>query len=273
MRIIKYPIDETYFQVIDTERKAYFLGLLYADGSMSKEHYHSLKIILQKRDLHILEELRKDIQPTKPFYYIKNGKYIGLDFTNKYLYSDLVELGCIPNKTHKLVFPTIDQKLIHHFIRGYYDGDGCLTGSFQKKYKINRVKKWKWSIVSTESFCKSVQNLITVHSKIDCRHPTHNNSTRNLNVCGRENIFNLLNFLYKDATVFLQRKFDKYQEFLDEYQKAKELVSVRRLFTNAQIQEIRIKYITKKYTYAQLAKEYNCHKDTIRKLIKKLQYK
>jgi intein/homing endonuclease len=276
MRIIKYPINENYFKKIDTERKAYFLGLLFADGGLDKA-VTNISITLKDEDLHILEELRKDIQPTKPFYKAKSGPYTELVFTNKYLYADLIKHGCIPNKTFLLQFPKLKKDLVRHFIRGYFDGDGCLTGSYRSNYSVAaRVKKWTVSFVSTLQFCESLQKRfkkLGVASRIDCRWPERNNTTRTLTISGRVHINILLDWLYKDATIYLNRKHNKYLEFVADSKQAKELKSVCRKFSQAQADEIRKLYKTGEYTYLALAKKYNVCRDTILRLISLKQYK
>lgn len=60
----KYKTD--YFNVIDTEKKAYFLGFIYADGCIYKRQKGnsleiSLNISIQSKDKEILEELEKEL--------------------------------------------------------------------------------------------------------------------------------------------------------------------------------------------------------------------
>lgn len=51
-----YKVVEDYFDNIDSEAKAYFLGLLYADGNLSSEEGRNcIKITLQKKDDDIRE--------------------------------------------------------------------------------------------------------------------------------------------------------------------------------------------------------------------------
>lgn len=67
----------------------------------------------------------------------------------------LINLGCVPNKSLILKFPSLnifqEKKLVYAFIRGYVDGDGCLT--FSKNGKLNL------SIVGTYDFLLGITNI------------------------------------------------------------------------------------------------------------------
>jgi len=70
--------------------------------------------------------------------------------TSKEMVSDLIKHGCFPNKTFTLRFPNINQKLIHHFMRGYFDGDGSIYNGQQKN----------WYILGNYDFLKEYQKNI-----------------------------------------------------------------------------------------------------------------
>ena len=103
-----YSVDETYFDNIDTQNKAYVLGLLYADGNVSKTKYR-LQLSLQERDKHILEQIRNDMKSTRPLVFRQFNKYnsnkqnhYSLNIDCKRIHSSLAQLGIIPKKTHVL---------------------------------------------------------------------------------------------------------------------------------------------------------------------------
>lgn len=127
----KYPINEDFFDVIDTQEKAYVLGLLYADGC-NLSNTNSVCLSLKAADLHILEEFRDLVSPERPIgvYTSKQcSDSCSLNLASKHVSDQLTKLGCMPQKTHKLQFPNEDQvpkHLIRHFIRGYFDGDGYI---------------------------------------------------------------------------------------------------------------------------------------------------
>src|SRR5258706_2989612 len=121
----KYPINESFFEKIDSEEKAYFLGLLFADGTNSIKKTE-VKLALGEIDKHILSRLNNFFQPTKPLYFQKSKlgrqNLYKLIINSKKISYRLNDLGIVPNKTHKLIFPKyLDNNLLKHFIRGYFD--------------------------------------------------------------------------------------------------------------------------------------------------------
>jgi hypothetical protein len=146
----KPKFDYTYFHNINTTRKAYYLGFLYADGSICKNDYR-ISIFLQDRDCNIIKSLHSDLKSQTNIQYreaFNNRKaQYGVYFNSKDMYYDLINLGIKDNKSIKGVnFPSIDSYLIPHFIRGFFDGDGTV-GLRQAMYKgrkngINRNMKF-----------------------------------------------------------------------------------------------------------------------------------
>lgn len=125
----KYSLDESILDYIDCEEKAYFLGLLWSDGNVSKEK-NDISIRLISKDKEILQQL-------SIFFYGQDRITIATDsnnkeiatfrMTSKKLKQRLVELGCPPNKTFVTKYPSgLDPSLDRHFIRGMIDGDGSV---------------------------------------------------------------------------------------------------------------------------------------------------
>src|ERR1035437_4280784 len=139
MGIRKFKLKENFFDEIDTQEKAYFLGFLYADGC-NILHRNRVSIVLHEKDYELLKmlndllldgndikiEKRKNIEG----HYINgklcrnNGNSIRLDINSKYMSQKLNSIGMIPMKSSVVLFPTcVPFHLMNHFIRGYFDGD------------------------------------------------------------------------------------------------------------------------------------------------------
>mgnify|MGYP001148009924 CR=1 FL=1 len=221
----KYSIDETFFDNIDTQEKAYFLGFLYADGYNNTNH-NAVNLSLKEADKEILIKLNNLLQPAKPLQFvnmesqrkqgIKASNQYRLVIANKHISNRLNELGCVQAKTYILEFPEwLNINLYPHFIRGYNDGDGY-------------IGKRNISITSTDMFCNKLKyifkNILNITSSIRIRHPGHNNNICMLEISGGRQCKKLLDWLYKDATIYLQRKYDSYISLLD---KIKEIDSPR----------------------------------------------
>lgn len=217
----KYNLDEHYFDVIDTQDKAYILGLLYADGSnnISKS---TISISLQEEDKELLEEIKSTINSEKPLEYIdySNKNDFGYHYKNQYrllLFSShmckvLQKIGMIPNKNLKLVFPNIDKSLYKHFIRGYFDGDGSVV----QQIRNDNNRPVLVTITSTESFCNTISDIIKNELNINscitdasCK----NGITKVLSISGRNVCKTFLDWIYDDANLFLERKYNRYLDY------------------------------------------------------------
>lgn len=129
--------NENYFDIIDTSQKAYFLGLMYADGYISHSTrkngsvYYIMSISLQVQDKSVLEKLRNEMNRPNELILVKtNGKrnpQYRFTVSGEKIHHDLEKHGCIERKSLNLQFPTtVPEELMSHFIRGYFDGDGCI---------------------------------------------------------------------------------------------------------------------------------------------------
>lgn len=206
----KYPLNESFFDHIDAQEKAYFLGFLYADGCNFPER-NNVTLSLQERDKGILLTLNSMLQPTKPLQFIRTRSenqqnQYRIVIASAHISNTLAAKGLTKAKTHTITFPQwLDDCLVKHFIRGYVDGDGW-------------IGKRSMSIVGTESLCLSIANILKqqlgVNSYISTRHPDRNNTTRTLEVSGRKKCLKVLSWLYDGFTVCLPRKFERYQDMV-----------------------------------------------------------
>lgn len=211
LRKYDYSYCENIFETIDTEEKAYWLGFLYADGNIEKDK-NVIELALQESDIEHLKKYRNFLHlNNKPFDY----KVRRFETTNKYSYrfsvcsanikNDLIKLGCFPSKTYTLKFPTNEQvpnHLIHHFIRGYIDGDGCIYTS---------SNKISLEVLGTMSFLEGYKQWVNLGvSKI--YKFNHANVYRVIN--SGKYALNILHRLYSEATIFLERKYKKYLDYI-----------------------------------------------------------
>lgn len=124
--------NNDYFRNIDSYDKAYFLGLLAADGSIvysKNKSKASITLSLTQSDSYILEKfniyakLNAKIKISHPEDEIPR-KYISINSIN--MANDLEQYGIVQNKSKKdsIHIPNIKEEFIPHFIRGFFDGDG-----------------------------------------------------------------------------------------------------------------------------------------------------
>ena len=121
----KKPFYENYFEKIDTERKAYFLGFLMADGCITERHKSQTCIAMQLKstDEYILYELKKELKTENKVGFSPARSHSQLKIHSDKMVEDLAKYGVVSKKTGKEVFPEdkIPQSLQHHFIRGFFD--------------------------------------------------------------------------------------------------------------------------------------------------------
>jgi intein/homing endonuclease len=216
-KVRKYSLNEQYFDNIDCEEKAYFWGILYADGNNSIKKTE-IKLNLQEDDHEILIKLNNLLQPTKPILYkptnrINCKSQYALIINSKIISYRLNELGIVPNKTFKVEYPTwLNNDLNRHFIRGYFDGDGCVTFN-----KIN--KQLCISFTGTENMMLGIQRILMdqldfYKTKLSNRYPERNNNIRSLMYFGNGNSRKFYNYLYNNSKIYMARKKNKFNKHL-----------------------------------------------------------
>jgi len=216
MRNRKYQVDFNFFEEIDNEEKAYFLGLLYADGCLVKNS-NCFFLSLQEQDSYILEQLKECLKYTGPIktlnYKTKKETYKNqklLRITNKKIYCDLINLGLFPNKSLSLKFPINNQvpnDLIFHFIRGYFDGDGSVTNS-KNKPVVNFLGTFEFLSELKKRF-----NAEYNFNEIQIRKLKHSNCF-SYSVGGKTQLKAVYRLLYKNCTTYLTRKKNKFEQIL-----------------------------------------------------------
>jgi len=205
--------NKRYFEHIDTEHKAYWLGFIMADGNIydyTKRPKYSLDIALQAKDKGHLEKLSKELSYTGEIRErLIAGKYPScrLQLHGKEIVNDLTELGCGPNKTMSLQVPKIPKELLRHFIRGYFDGDGSITiydDGYKDKLSISLC-------CGNEEFLNQVQSIIIEELNLT-EVKIYSDKRSNLKEYRKARIdaFKILTWLYKDSSVYLDRKYEKY---------------------------------------------------------------
>lgn len=209
----KYPLREDYFDNIDSEDKAYFLGLLFADGCNHRNDKKKISISLQSCDKDILSKFSQYLYGAENLQFIKTRKHYKdqycLSIHSTHVSDVLNTLGCVARKSLVLKFPDIQEKLIKHFIRGYFDGDGSLY------YYTRRNKpEYTLSIVSTKDFTDKLKYILNKELNIHvCDKLTGNNNiTHTIYVRGNKQVSKLLDWLYLDTNLYLERKYNKYLE-------------------------------------------------------------
>ena len=220
-RRVNINFKDDYFETIDTYKKAYYLGLLFADGSVRKVHNDSgqIRIYLQAQDKYILEEMAKDLGYDGALVErLDAGNHgFSLEANSNKMFYDLAKYGIVPNKTYETKhLPTnIPEEFIPSFALGLLDGDGCLSFS-DKKYKYLHMDFTSYYESMVTDYRNMIDKLI---EKEDHRSP-HFNGAWHITWSGNQQVVKILDILYEHADVYLTRKHDKYLE-MKEYMENK----------------------------------------------------
>lgn len=209
----KIQFNNNIFNVIDNEQKAYWLGFLYADGYVRNGKRCSVEIGLSEKDKNHIYKFRQFLNSDHKISFKKNklGNSFRISVEDPIFYEDLVRLGCTPRKSLTLRFPTENQvpKILHkHFIRGYFDGDGGITMT-EKTKSIN--------ILGTKEFLNGIKNAVPLlqNKKLyPLKYNDTNKNTFRIQFEAIKDIKCFLEYLYQDSNIYLDRKYEKYINFV-----------------------------------------------------------
>lgn len=125
-----------------TNNFAYAVGLIAADGNLSKDGRH---IIFTSKDLELVEKFKKALNlnvkiSQKSRDRSKRKIYYFVQFSDVNLYRFLLEIGLMPNKSKKVKNVSIPEVFFFDFLRGLIDGDGNINVFFHPQSKLPQLK-------------------------------------------------------------------------------------------------------------------------------------
>jgi|ERR1051325_11151408 DNA-binding CsgD family transcriptional regulator len=209
-----HTVTDNYFESINTEEKAYWLGWMYSDGTHNGSR---IKIALQAQDKPLLYRFKQALSCTKELASFKtnfNTFSCELTITSRKMCEDLTRLGCVPRKSLILKFPTEDQvpkHLLKYFIRGYFEGDGTVSKSSPDNPYFQ--------LLGTEEFLSEAQKYLVDECglgfpKIHKKYKDGKFSVGCLRYGGWKQFIRIMAWLYSDDKYVLERKYNKYLEIL-----------------------------------------------------------
>jgi DNA-binding transcriptional regulator WhiA len=231
----KYPYmcDYHYFDEIDTEEKAYWLGFLTADGWINKNDKNNAGVTgieLQYGDINHLKKFNKSIGgnyqitdrwrscPISTKDKEKKHHMCCIRIFSLTMYNSLVNKGFTKDKSFDYSVPNLREDLIRHYIRGYFDGDGCFTFT-NKSFHINFVTASNTlhddllRILKSEDFHPVDGGYINDFSTYMYR----------LDICRNNEKLRFLDWIYKDSNIYLDRKYKKYLKVKKHYETTQSL--------------------------------------------------
>lgn len=143
---------------------------------------------------------------------------VRLRIYSRILVQSLIDLGCTERKSKTIIFPKLDIHMYPHFIRGYFDGDGCisLSSAKTKQLSIDFTSGSFEFITSLRQFLFSLNIFSYIYTE-------KNKNIYRLYIRGLQNLDDFWNYMYKDSKIYLQRKFTKKEQLYKTYKVAQRL--------------------------------------------------
>ena len=212
----KYTYNTHFFDEINTEEKAYWLGFLYADGEIVCMGHYALRLGLSIKDYSHIAALRDIICPNMPIIeydaletkYHRYHRSARVTFCSKELVESLISAKCFPSKEQCLSIPfdIVPKNLIRHFIRGFFDGDGS-TSAYKGTHRA-----YISFLSASKQIIKEIRDIMINEvglnpTKLYCNKRSENGMTlyffRN---SAKKDIAKFYAYIYRDATICLERK-------------------------------------------------------------------
>lgn len=206
-------INHNFFEEINSESKAYFLGWMISDGYVvkPKNKGYVIGLDVQSSDRYILEKFKecinlsddvKIIDSVKPItQYRKSITYQSrLSFRSEKIASDLSKFNVKPKKSFKVQFPNfISNEFVPHIIRGIFDGDGCISGNLITFY-------------GNQIIVEQIQNILITELKINKTKIIKRKGCYSFTFSSKKDVASFYKYIYKNATIYLTRKKDKFNK-------------------------------------------------------------
>lgn len=203
--MFRHQFNHQFFDKIDTEEKAYFLGIMLSDGTIKWDG-----VAINMTDKDILEKFKiavgydgaiRVILPLKPHHKIKYE----INLYSVYMMDILAKYNVVGNKSLTLKFP--DKALIHddmirHVIRGIFDGDGGFVYD-----KCNN--KWDITITGTKEILEGIHALSPVKGHFYHAGKKVNKNTWQWRIRAQEDVVSFVGWIYSDSHVKMNRKVEE----------------------------------------------------------------
>lgn len=230
----KYIYNEDFFEIIDIEEKAYWLGFIMADGCIVQKSLNkpclSLVINLKESDKKHLEKFKNhlnsnlpvrifkqpavDIKSCSGISHVKERLGCKIEINSKKICDDLIKHNVNRRKTLKEKIPIIEnEELIRHFIRGFFDGDGCFAVVKPKNRKREYAKIF---ISSGQEIINYIVDMVYQNTGVLMKTDTQGKLYR-CYLQNEKDILSFFNYIYKDSSVFLDRKKELIDSYLSKY--------------------------------------------------------
>ena len=202
----KYRAKDDFFDIIDSEAKAYLLGFLYADGYLASDGRMGCRLKID--DIEMIHLIQKYICPNSPIEYSNNQNFqrkpqCSIRWKSKKMYNRLKELDFCIDKTHtdSNVFKYIPDIFKKDFIRGFLDGDGCLTFNSPKTGNYKKI-----SLCWSNGTVTILKDIYDYFQDFKGGKIAEHNTYFTLRYDTINSVQEIVKYIYTNATLYLNRK-------------------------------------------------------------------
>lgn len=210
-RLLSPELDENYFDNIDNETKAYFLGLLLTDGNVYVDYSSNTRqklfsLSLKQEDAYLLKIFKEQIHSHHKITTSSNNVSHLQVYSTKMVES-LIKLGVEPQKSTREQFPfEVKKDMWRHILRGIFDGDG--SAGFYARPNRKSHRKCICFCNGGTKLLEQISNFLFEELGITKPVIRHECNAYIIRYTQNEAMEAIINYMYGEATVFLQRKKD-----------------------------------------------------------------
>lgn len=215
-------MKEHFFQEINCEENAYFLGLLIADGNVFKDNtgrQASISITLDLKDEYMLQKFKEVLQADTSIGH--DGRGCGqIAVRSNIMAEDLAKYGVIPRKSYHTYLPEIPNQYMWHVLRGIFDGDGSILAKSSPNDNGHNRFLHCISFCGTHKLMEDISNYLYKNLAFKQKPTVYDYKDRQLSELKIQNIDDIYLFgtyMYKGATIFLDRKYKIFLDFKQHY--------------------------------------------------------
>lgn len=212
--------DPDVFDIQNDDIKFYLLGLLFTDGNLNKEENRLTLSLTSKETIEYLYPFFSDINKRKIYHYTplkgnSNTSYTILN-TNSSCIRKIKDLGLFPCNSNTKNFPTIEKKYLASFLRGIFDGDGCIyVSTIKRGKKYFAISFTCGSYDFTQGICNSLKQLgMTPTVSLDCRRKNNKNKTYYIHLYKEADIKTFYSTVYAVDNISIKYKKERFREVI-----------------------------------------------------------
>ena len=215
-------MKEHFFQEINCEENAYFLGLLISDGNVFKDdtgRQASISITLNLKDEYMLEKFKEVLQANTSIGHDGRG-CSQIAVRSNIMAEDLAKYGVVPRKSYNTYLPQVPNQYMWHLIRGIFDGDGSILAKPSPNNDGHNRFLHSISFCGTHELMQNISDYIFEYLDLQQKPAVYDYKDRQLSelkIQNKDDIYLFGTYMYQGATIFLDRKYKIFLDFKEHY--------------------------------------------------------